>query len=88
MAAVPRRQESLPALISGQRGLRHAARSARQRPAVIPEVADGVHRVLDAYESSQLAQFHRRFYAHAAGAGPTSSKRSPDRGSGGRCPIA
>ena len=67
MAAVPRRHESLPALISGQRGLRHATRSARQRPAVIPEVADGVQRVLDAYESSRLAQFHRRFYATPPG---------------------
>jgi len=67
MAAVPRHHESLPALISGQRGLRHATRSARQRPAVIPEVAAGVQRVLDAYESSRLAQFHQRFYATPPG---------------------
>jgi hypothetical protein len=67
MATVPRYRESLPALISGQRGLRHAARSARQRPAVIPLVSAGVRRVLDAYESSHLANFHRRFYAAPAG---------------------
>jgi hypothetical protein len=62
MAAVPRHRESLPALISGQRRLRHAVRSARHRPAAIPLVSSGVHRALDAYQSSHLADFHRRFY--------------------------
>lgn len=67
MAAVPRHRESLPELVSGQRGLRHAARSARQRPAIIPVVSAGVQRVLDAYESSHLADFHRRFYGTPVG---------------------
>jgi hypothetical protein len=62
IAAVPRHRESQPALISGQRGLRHAVRSARRRPAAIPIVTPGMHRVLDAYEASYLAHFHRRFY--------------------------
>jgi len=62
MATVPRHRETLPALISGQRGLRHAVRSARHRPAEIPIVSAGLDRVLDDYESSPLARFHRRFY--------------------------
>jgi hypothetical protein len=57
----------LPALLSGQRGLRQAARSARRRPALIPDVSAGVDCVLDAYESSRLADFHRRFYATPIG---------------------
>ena len=69
MATVPRSRESLPALISGERGLRHAVRTARQRPAAIPVVTAGVHRMLDAYESSALARFHRRFYETPAGTG-------------------
>lgn len=62
-AAVPRQRESLPDLLSRERGLTHAARAARRRPAAIPVVSAGVHRLLDAYESSDLARFHRAFYA-------------------------
>jgi hypothetical protein len=62
-AAVPRDRESLPELLSRQRDLAHAARAARRRAAAIPLVNGGVHRVLDAYESSALARFHRTFYA-------------------------
>src|SRR5262245_60257296 len=58
LAAVPRHRESLPALISGLRRLRHAIRTARQRPAGLPLVSAGMHRVLDAYEMSHLAAFH------------------------------
>jgi hypothetical protein len=61
-AAVPRRRESLPDLLARERGLAHAARAARRRPAAIPVVSAGVHRVIDAYETSDLARFHRAFY--------------------------
>jgi hypothetical protein len=67
MATVPRHRESSPALISRRRGLSLAVRSARERPAALPVVTAGVHRVLDAYESSHLAKFHRRFYATPPG---------------------
>jgi hypothetical protein len=62
LAAVPRGDESLPDLISRQRGLRHAVRAARRRPATIPVVSAGVDRLLDAYVASDLAAFHRGFY--------------------------
>jgi len=67
LAAVPRHRESLPALISGLRRLRHAIRTARQRPAGLPLVSAGMHRVLDAYEMSHLAAFHHQFYATPPG---------------------
>jgi hypothetical protein len=63
IAAVPRHRESLPDMLSRERGLTHAARAARRRPAAIPVVSEGVRRVLQAYESSGLARFHRAFYA-------------------------
>jgi hypothetical protein len=69
-AAVPRYRESLPDLLCRQRGLGHAARTARRRPAAIPVVSRGVHRVLDAYLASALARFHRAFYAAPPGEPP------------------
>jgi hypothetical protein len=61
-AAVPRYRESQPDLLVRERTLPHAVRIARERPVVIPNVAAGVHRVLDAYVGSRLARFHRDFY--------------------------
>jgi hypothetical protein len=61
--AVPRGDESLAHLLSHGRDLRHAARAAREGSAVLPIVADGIARVIAAYERSSLGAFHRRFYS-------------------------
>ncbi len=60
--AVPRRTARLP-LPMAARDLRHAARAARSESTRIPEAAPGVGRLVDAYQRSPLAQFHRAFYA-------------------------
>lgn len=60
--AVPRGHESLEHLLSLGRTYSHAARAARGHSAVIPVVAAGVHRALNAYGRSRLSAFHRCFY--------------------------
>ena len=61
--AVPRGGDSLPYVISRAREFRYAARAARSRSAVLPDVGDGLQRTLDAYDRSRLGAFHRAFYA-------------------------
>ena len=60
--AVPREHESLDHLLSVGRTYSQAARAARGHSTVLPVVAAGVGRALDAYDGSRLAAFHRRFY--------------------------
>jgi hypothetical protein len=60
--AVPRLGQSLECLLSRGRDLRHAARLARTQSAALPVVTDGVRALIDAYQSSALAAFHRGFY--------------------------
>ncbi len=61
--AVPRRSEALAHLLSHGRDFHHAARAARARSTSLPEVSEGVHRLMEGYERSRLAAFHRVFYA-------------------------
>jgi hypothetical protein len=60
--AVPRIGESLVELLSRGREPQHAARTARYQSALVPIVTPGVSRVVTAYETSKLGEFHREFY--------------------------
>jgi len=62
LVAIPRRGALQP-LPSDARDVRHAARSAREGSAVLPQAGPGVERLVDAYQRSPLARFHRGFYA-------------------------
>lgn len=61
--AVPRGRESLQHLLTHGRDFAHAARAARSRPTALPDVTGGARSLLDAYDRSDLAAFHRAFYA-------------------------
>ena len=67
--AVPRGGQTMARLISHGRSLRHAARAARSRSAVLPIVTDGVRRLVAAYRLSSLGRFHRSFYGTPFGGG-------------------
>lgn len=62
LAVVPRRGRALMDMLEG-RGLPRAADEARTGSAVIPNVEAGLLRMLDDYEVSDLAVWHREYYA-------------------------
>jgi hypothetical protein len=68
LAAIPRDRETLAALLRQGRRPRVAAAKARRATAWLPDLAGGVERLVDRYQSSSLAAFHRHFYAERASA--------------------
>jgi hypothetical protein len=63
LAAVPRRDRTLVWMLERARDLEQAQRLAAREQTVLPEVTQGVHRLIDEYAGSRLAQVHRDFYA-------------------------
>ncbi len=74
LVAIPRAGEALFDLLGELRTTRGAARLAADRPAVLPNVADGVGRARGAYSASRLGAFHRAFYADT----PEAPERWPE----------
>lgn len=60
-AAVPRHGEDLLERLA-MRALDAAAHDAARRDCHIPDCSTGLHALIDAYERSTLADFHREFY--------------------------
>jgi hypothetical protein len=69
LVALPRRHRGLVARLAQGRTLDTGAREAARSTAVLPNVEDGVGRLLADYVSSPLAAFHRVFH-DGAGAAP------------------
>lgn len=72
LAAIPRGKQSFATLLTRGRSLKDGIAAARGANGFLPDVTDGVDRLLRHYESSALAAFHRSFYK--------------DRGEDGRFP--
>jgi hypothetical protein len=62
LVALPRRHRGLVGMLARGRGLDTAAREAEHSAAVLPDVAEGVGRLLADYLASPLAAFHRAFH--------------------------
>jgi hypothetical protein len=78
LVALPRGRENLCTVLEAGRELDQAACRATTGSAVIPTVAPGVARLVDAYRDSPLARFHRAYYAtspHPAAAWPETYDR-------------
>lgn len=71
LVVLPRGRHSLMMLLAGGRDLEAGARAARESSVLLPNVAQGLTRLLDDYSGSTLAAFHREFLAerHATGTG-------------------
>jgi hypothetical protein len=63
LVALPRHQRSLTNFLLNGRDLTAAQLAARRMTAVLPDVAQGVERVVDRYRQSPLARFHAEFAA-------------------------
>jgi hypothetical protein len=63
LVAVPVASRPLLDILDGGRDLESAAALAAETSAEIPVVAQGTSNLLDSYLGSQLAEFHRDFYA-------------------------
>jgi hypothetical protein len=64
-AAVPVAGDPIPALLDGARALEGAAERATRVPARLPDVRGGMSNLVESYERSPLAAFHRDFYSVA-----------------------
>lgn len=62
-AAVVRNGGPLLRVLEGSRDLRKAAALAEQCSAVVPDLSDGISRLVDEYRNSPLRLFHDRFYS-------------------------
>jgi hypothetical protein len=63
LVALPRRGRPLFQMLARGRGLDAGLRAAkRSAPMVIPDISNGLERLLNRYVSSRLAAFHREFY--------------------------
>jgi hypothetical protein len=71
LVALPRRHRGLVGMLARGRGLGVGAREAAQSAAVLPDVAEGVGRLMAEYVATPLAAFHRTFLEEAA-EGPAS----------------
>jgi hypothetical protein len=71
LAAMPRGHQSLRSLLDSGRTLRAGRMAAEEAPVVLPEISGGVRRLLDAYRASDLATFHRAFYAQRSIGSPS-----------------
>ena len=63
LTALPRARQSLTTLLESGRGLEAGLRLAPVSDARLPDVTTGVERLLTWYLASDLAAFHRAFYA-------------------------
>ena len=63
LVALPRERQPLKTMLRQGRGPRIAASRAQRAHARLPDVSAGVQRLVERYQSSALAAFHRRFYA-------------------------
>jgi len=61
LAVVPRQQRTLLDLVANGRTLDAARETARGIRATLPDVGDGVGRLLESYRASALARFHRPY---------------------------
>jgi hypothetical protein len=61
LVALPRRRRPLMAMLARGRGLDVAAQEAARTTAVLPDLGDGLARLLAEYAASPLAAFHRAF---------------------------
>jgi hypothetical protein len=66
LVALPRARRSLLALLESGRGLEAGLRQARVHEATLPDVSRGIGHLLAHYLESDLAAFHRGFYAAEA----------------------
>jgi hypothetical protein len=76
LATLPRGRTPLLVLLETRRNLDLAAGFAERSSAIIPAVSRGVGRLLDDYLLSNLARFHRDFYA--AGVDPAQARGDLD----------
>ena len=63
LVALPCEGQSLKAMVRQGRAPRAAAAKARLSDARLPDVSAGIGRLVERYQSSGLAAFHRQFYA-------------------------
>lgn len=61
VVALPRGRHPVSAFVLGGRGLAVGLREARLGSAQLPDIADGVRRLLASYRRSRLARVHREF---------------------------
>jgi hypothetical protein len=69
LVALPRRRRGLVDMLTRGRGLEAGALEAARATATLPDVGDGMARLVSDYVSSPLAAFHRTFAAGVRAAG-------------------
>jgi hypothetical protein len=69
LVALPRRRRGLVEMLTRGRGLEAGALEAARESATLPDVGEGIARLLSGYVSSPLAAFHRAFAAGVRAAG-------------------
>ena len=65
LVAIPRGRRSLVAFLSAGRGLAAGRRASRRVTTLLPDLSNGIRRLLRSYATSALAVFHRAFYRRA-----------------------
>ncbi len=70
LAVVQRGQRTLFELVANGRALDAARETAQGERATLPDVRDGVAKLLESYRASALARFHERFLGALAGRHP------------------
>lgn len=69
LVALPRDGQPLTRLLAHGRGLDAGIKAARKSSTFLPGVARGLNRLVDAYDTSRLAGFHRQYFAELGVAG-------------------